>query len=306
MNKSMAERAYDTQGGQSNIYNRHDMFQNGVLKRQDNLTIYMAGWDEDWGNTGGMSGYFTDKATIESCIDEGVLDTNKLDEKIQTNMSNYRANEGIMQAHSDVSAYTVDFERLDELKKEKPDLYAALTKPDGKESNEIKVAFGEVRANCQFGEGGGHQYYIEPETFKLAMQSGVFKYNAKESYSIKNSKLKKAVRRDVPLAEYEKKLVKRKVLAKEYNYKMNKTLRKERETHKGLSLNDQKNKYQVDNIGDYIATPDESYGYARQKSKGKMSLLDWKNTIKNDSVRGNTKNNTTEVKNRVSDKNLIK
>lgn len=81
---SRASVAYRTQG--ISPYVGHDTLQNGVLEHGKPLTIYCSQWYE--GQPG--SGYFTDKATIDSCINErGVLDSNKLGSALQTQASKY-------------------------------------------------------------------------------------------------------------------------------------------------------------------------------------------------------------------------
>ena len=128
MNESMANQAFDQQGpkmtdhGTDTSYAGHDRFQNGVLDR-NNSRIYVAGWDKNWGATDSASGFFTDQATIDSCVHGGKLNTNELDSKLQTQLSDYYKDSlGVVQAHSDVSAYDVDYKRLDELKVENPEL----------------------------------------------------------------------------------------------------------------------------------------------------------------------------------------
>ena len=81
---SRASVAYRTQG--ISPYVGHDTLQNGVLEHGKPLTIYCSQWYE--GQPG--SDYFTDKATIDSCINErGVLDSNKLGSALQTQASKY-------------------------------------------------------------------------------------------------------------------------------------------------------------------------------------------------------------------------
>jgi hypothetical protein len=265
---SMANQAAATQGGEKSAYPGHDRFQNGVLTR-DNPQIYMAGWSQDWGSTGGSSGYFTDKATIDSCVHDGVLNTNELDGKIQTQLS---TKYGDAEAHSNVSAYDVDFDRLDQLKEDNPDLYNKLTAPDGKPTGEIKVAYGEVSANKQHGPGGGHQYYINPETFREALKEGVFKYNPDESYSAdRSSGLKPIERTSIDKGEYEKKMRDLKKIYKPEHDKIRHELENEQKL-KGITKEAQNDSYEVDTRNeDYIAKPDKSYDY-RNAQKASESL----------------------------------
>lgn len=186
---SRASVAYRTQG--ISPYVGHDTLQNGVLEHGKPLTIYCSQWYE--GQPG--SGYFTDKATIDSCINErGVLDSNKLGSALQTQASkyNYYINGNNYEQKPVVTAYDIDWNRFDELKHINPDLYNRLS---GGNSGGIKCAFGSVEANPQFGKGQGNQYYIgtnedldpnrppDQHTFNQAVAEGVFKKNPDKSFS---------------------------------------------------------------------------------------------------------------------------
>jgi len=271
MSESMANQAYATQGPQRDkngkvimTYAGHDRFQNGVLSR-DNPKIYMAGWAEDWGATSGASGYFTDQATIDSCIHNGVLDTNELDGKLQTALSDY--NPGVLQAHSHVSAYDVDFDKLDQLEKDNPELYNKLTAPDGKQSGEIKVAYGEAKANIQHGPGGGHQYYINPDTFREALKEGVFKYNPNESFSVNKAGGEKLIdRTDIPESDYSNMMKKNKNKATDVYKEIDNRLKKELK-EKSIDVKEQNNQYEIKTKTDsYIAEPDMTYNYSVDNS----------------------------------------
>jgi hypothetical protein len=272
MEQSMAQKVDSTQGkgsGAEEKYPNHDNFQNGLLKRPENgekVTIYMAGWRPDWGNNGG-SGFFTDRETIESCIHNGVLDTNELDSKLQTALSdrNLKA-DGIYQAHSHVSVYTINFEKLDNLKNTDPELYKKLTGPDGRDSDDIKVAYGKVQANTNNGTGGGNQYYIDPETFEKAKAAGVFEYDPKESFSINPTAGQKPIsRRDITRDEYAKlqKAREKSVEAKAFEYE---AMMQEGEA-KGLTRGEILNRFENNPADNFIAKPDESYDYGERKSK---------------------------------------
>lgn len=262
MNESMANQAYMTQGRKGQGYEGHDRFQNGVLDRSQNITIYTAGWTENWGASEGNSGFFTDRATVESCVHDGVLNTNELDGKIQTNLSTYN---GVAEAHSNVSAYDVDFKRLDELKKDNPKLYDKLTAPDGEQSGEIKVAYGEVSANPQNGPGGGHQYYIDPDTFRDAIKNGVFKYNPNESYGINSDitpGLKPIERESIDLKRFDKDYRERSKIAHSLRNQQVSESQREREKL-GISVSEQNNRHEVKaGPNEYIAKPDTSFDYS--------------------------------------------
>lgn len=270
----MANQAYATQGRKGQGYEGHDRFQNGILDRSQPQTIYTAGWTENWGATQGNSGFFTDKATVDSCVHDGVLNTNELDGKIQTNLSTYN---GIAQAHSNVSAYDVDFDRLDQLKTENPKLYDKLTAPDGKPSSDIKVAYGEVKANPQNGPGGGHQYYINPDTFREAVKENVFKYNPNESYGVDSDirpGLKTIEREDIDLNRFDREYYKRSKLAKPERDKQTAELQRER-SELGITVKEQNDKYEVKaEQNEYIAKPDTSYNYSDITNKETTVMYD--------------------------------
>lgn len=221
MSKSYAEIATEQQG--SGNYPGHDEYQNGIISDKCDR-IYIAGWGNDWAsdttidNKGeshlSFTGYFTDQVTVDNCMKGDQLDTNQLDAAIQTKLSDVSTSsynkdkgtkiQGDFQAHSHVSAYDIDHKRLSELKHENSELYNRLTNPDGlsPDGSEIKVAYGQAKANTQHGTGGGNQYYIDPKTFKDAEDAGVFKYNRKESFSVDGSTGKKIQRKDTSPQKY--------------------------------------------------------------------------------------------------------
>ena len=92
MSKSCAEIATGWQGTEN--FPGHDIYQNGII-RDDCTRIYMAGWQNDWARATyiddkgiehlAASGYFTDQATIDSCMNGEKLNTNELDSALQTN-----------------------------------------------------------------------------------------------------------------------------------------------------------------------------------------------------------------------------
>jgi hypothetical protein len=241
------------------------------LKRPENggnVTVYMAGWGPDWGNTGG-SGFFTDKETIDSCIHNGKLNTNELDSKLQTALSDFNFKQGKskgMEAHSHVSAYTIDFRKLDEFKTTNPTLHDKLTSPDGRKSDDIKVAYGKVQANTNNGIGGGNQYYMEPKVFAEAKAAGLFRYKASDSFSVTpNAGQQPIDRAEIPKAQYDADMVARKpsVEAKADEHK---TMMKEGQS-KGFNKEDIINRFENNPRESFIAKPDESYGYANRRSK---------------------------------------
>lgn len=206
---SAAEEARAAQGPSSgrplkfqadNLYPGKDSYQNGIIEKGSKDRIYTT----NWGPNSAQSGYFTDKATVDSCKKDGVLDSNKLGQKLQTAPSNLTSKDGSYQHKPNCTAYRVDWDKLEELKGEDPALHRSLTNEKG----DIRCAFGRVGANPQYGKGGGNQYHIEKNSFKKAIDRGVFKEDPANSYSEKRGNLK---RKDIParspeLLESKKKL----------------------------------------------------------------------------------------------------
>lgn len=220
MGKSYAEIATEWQG--SGNFPGHDTYQNGLVDSSC-TRIYMAGWQNDWASATwtddqgiehlSASGYFTDQATIDSCTHDGRLNTNELDAALQMKLSDFSTSsydaegnkiQGDFQAHSNVSAYNIDHEKLSELKTENPDLYDRLTNPDGlsPDGDGIKAAYGQAEANPQHGTGGGNQYYMDSQTFKDAEDAGVFKYDPEASFSTDGSTGKSIDRTDISPEQY--------------------------------------------------------------------------------------------------------
>lgn len=288
----MANQAFKEQGPQvssggiDRTYAGHDKFTNGVLNR-DNSRIYVAGWGKDWGSQANASGFFTDKATIDSCVHNGKLNTNELDGKLQTQLSNYNEkSQGVIQSHSDVSAYDIDYKRLDNLEKTNPQLYKKLTSPDGKPSKEIKVAYGEVGANIQHGQGGGHQYYINKETFREAVAAKIFKYNPNESFSVNPDPNMKAIeRKDISSKEYRIQQKQRYPKATKKHKQIEKELAQER-TQLKIDSKDQNDRYRIKEDKSYIAKPDAAY-YDNKNQREKIKNDDMKKKADSQRSRAN-------------------
>lgn len=288
MNKSYAEIATGLQGVEH--YVGHDKHQNGIINSSCDR-VYMAGWQNNWASatyTNGKgvdclsaSGFFTDQATIDRCMHDDRLNTNELDAALQTKLSDYSTSlydsdgnriQGDFQAHSHVSAYDIDHGRLEELKSENPGLYNRLTNPDGlsPDGGGIKAAYGQAEANPQHGIGGGNQYYMDPQTFKDALDAGVFNYNPDASFSTDGSTGRGIDREDISPekygdyngGEYDRKLYAAK---KDDEEKMD-ALAVER-ANTGQSEAEQINSQSVKENPDlpYIANPDPAYGYGVDK-----------------------------------------
>ncbi len=271
-NKSRAEEAYDSQGRDGafadNIYSGHDSFQNGTINPSDDCTIYVAEFGP--GDNFKSSGFFTDQATVDSCIHNGSLDANELGSKCQTAPSNEHFDNDLGKLvkndndeyfqRTNVNAYDVDFGRLNELREsDNPkdnDLYNRLTNSDGlgNESGGIKCAYGSVEANPQFGvdgyqNGGGNQYYIDKDTFNDAKDAGVFKYNPDKSFNEDKYNL------DRP------------AMSSDVGSKM------KADADSNYNPSDTKTPAQINSetvsssAGGFICSPDESYGYAHNNEK---------------------------------------
>ena len=241
---SCAEGAYRYQGGGS--YPGHDELQNGVIAYGVPTTFYATRWDDKQLD----SGFFTDQATIDACSKDGVLDSNKLGESLQTSPSGYKT-DGTYKVQKPICrAYEVDWDRLDQLSTENPRVYKNLTNPDdlSPDGRGIKCAFGKAEANPQFGDGGGNQYYIDKETFRDGVRRGVFKEVPEKTLREDNGTL---TRENVPRTkEYEN------------NVENERAKVDALEKAKGPLSPDQINSVQVENEGNsYIAQPDPSYNY---------------------------------------------
>ena len=250
--RSSAEKAYDTQGVKKDgQYPGHDVFQNGVIKHGEPFTIYTTRWDEKQLD----SGFFTDQGEIDRCTHDGRLNNNELGDRLQTSPSNRDTAGGDYQQKPICRAYTIDWDRLDELKTENPRIYNSLTNPDGlsEGGNDIKCAFGKVEANPQYGKGGANQYYIDKELFNEAKNAGVFKIDEDKSFSEAKGNL---VRENIPnTKEYASNVAAQKDKVAE------KESRKKEPT--AQEINSQKAADNPENP--YIAKPDPAYGYDENK-----------------------------------------
>lgn len=259
MGNSRVEEAYswqgikfDNDGNVNDSYPGHDSYQNGVIPNGSDLTIYCTKWED--GQL--ASGYFTDKGTVDSCTHNGVLNANELGEALQTASSNYGTNGGDYQHKPYCTAYDVDWDRLNELKSENPELYGRLTNPDGMSpgNDGLKCAYGRAEANPQYGNGGGNQYYIDKDAFNDAVKEGVFKENPDKSFSEEKGNLS---RKDIPNdATYEN------------NMTSLKDCVEEAEEDKKQPTPEQLNNFEVKEnpANPYIARPDTAYGYSRNNS----------------------------------------
>lgn len=265
MAKSCAEDAFEYQGVKmdgfgivtDDSFPGHDNYQNGIIPKGSDTTIYWTNWDH--AQLG--SGYFTDQATVDLCTHDGVLNSNELGEALQTAPSNYGTNGGDYQHKPNCTAYDVDWERLDDVKNENPDLYGKLTNPDGAtpDNDGIKCAYGRAEANTQYGNGGGNQYKIDKDTFNQARDAGIFRENPDKSFSIEKGNLS---RQDIPNdKDYTDKLAGEKgaVIANE--------------NAKQTPSAEQINSYQAveDSRKPFIAQPDQAYHYNASLEKKQSS-----------------------------------
>lgn len=257
--------AYRNQGNPT--YPGHDNLQNGVLEYGKPITIYCSKWYE--GQPG--SGYFTDKATIDSCTnDVGSLDSNKLGSALQTQASdyNYYTNGNNYEQKPVVTAYDIDWKKFAELKNTNPDLYNRLS---GGDSSGIKCAFGPVEANPQYGKGEGNQYYIgthddldpskplKQSTFNQAVAAGIFKENPDKSFSESKGNL---VRHPISDEKGSYTKATNAVIAAVEGYE--KTLDKKTDSEIDSQVAKKTG-------GQYVAAPDQRYGYDNRASAGRYA-----------------------------------
>lgn len=267
-------------------YNAVDIFQNGLMDRRV-TRIYFASYSDE----NGFSGFFTDSITINKCLNsDGTFNANMYSQIAQLNVEGDAYHGYKTSFRPNIIAIDIDYKALDALQNSNPELYKELVNPDGlsPDGNEIKVAFGKAQFNSYQGLDirqniieAANQYYIEKETFKKAMQEGVFIVNDKDSFGSKYGK-KIAVQ---PRLRQEYELIGQGVLSKDPNerkraYKeLNKRNDLRIETEKqdaiqgamirnalygdrGLSFTikpDQINSQQVD--GNFICKPDGAYNY---------------------------------------------
>lgn len=171
-------KPYSTQDIQADrlgtLYSCPDNYQMGSV--QDNQ-IYISTTDaqhdrivksEPISENGGLSGYFSDQATVDACKnDKGYLDNAKYNEASQ--IAPYRVNglngEGDAGYKPHVDCFDIDRD--------------ALYKNYG--TYDFNAAVSKCEANTQFGSGGGNQGY-NPYISEM-IDNGTLKYNVDKSYS---------------------------------------------------------------------------------------------------------------------------
>ena len=157
-------------------YSCNDNYQMGSI--QDNQ-IYIATTDpqhdqiakgEHVDAHGGLSGYFSDQATIDACKNSDGLDNTKYNEACQ--IAPYRedglSGEGDAQYKPHIDCFDIDRD--------------ALYKNYG--TYDFNAAISKCQANNQFGSGGGNQGY-NPYISEM-IDNGSLKYNPEKSYSDKS------------------------------------------------------------------------------------------------------------------------
>lgn len=175
----------------------HDDYQNGVIANGKECTFYVQATDkqiEDALNKNAhFSGFATDAKECEKAIDPntGKLDANVLSERLQT--APWSADTNASGTYrSNVAAFEVNWDALND--PQNVDLKEKLCNSDGLStgSEDIKVAYGQTRANTHWGEGGGTQYYIDGDTFNEAINRGVLQYREDKSFRECNGTLQRS------------------------------------------------------------------------------------------------------------------
>lgn len=251
----------------------HDDYQNGIIPNGQNCCFYVQATDqqiEDALNKNAhFSGFSTDAKECEKAIDPstGKLDANVLSDRLQTapwsengkEPGTYRGN---------VAAFEVNWDALNDPKNR--DLKEKLCNPDGLSAgnDDIKVAYGQTKANDHWGTGGGTQYYIDSATFNEAINQGVFQYQEDKSFRECNGTLQ---RKEV--SQYQMNDMND---MREYN--IQKTLNScpdknaNSDIEKAKALNEmtpekaEKINSTVAPEGDYLAKPDPAYHYGQTES----------------------------------------
>lgn len=115
----------------------------------------------------GLSGYFSDQATVDACKDGGTLDNTKYNQ--MTQIAPYREGgpngAGDAQYKPHVDCFEIDRDKLKE----------------NYHTTDFNAAIGKCQANSQFGEGGGNQGY-NPHIDEM-IANGTLKHKPEESYS---------------------------------------------------------------------------------------------------------------------------
>ena len=116
---------------------------------------------------GGLSGYFSDISTVDSCKDGGSLDNTKYNEACQ--IAPYRPDgmhgEGDAMYKPHVDCFEIDRNRMQEV-------YG---------TQDFNAVISKCEANNQFGAGGGNQGY-NPHISEM-IDNGSLRYNESKSYS---------------------------------------------------------------------------------------------------------------------------
>ena len=154
-------------------YSCSDNYQMGCIQDND---IYIATTDKQHEQIvnhqpvdaqGGLSGYFSDKDTVDSCKNNNCLDNTKYNEACQ--IAPYRPDgmhgEGDAAYKPHVDCLEIDRNRMQEV-------YG---------TQDFNAAISKCEANNQFGSGGGNQGY-NPYVSEM-IDNGSLRYNESKSYS---------------------------------------------------------------------------------------------------------------------------
>lgn len=256
----------------------HDDYQNGIITNGKESTFYVQATDkqiEDALNKNAhFSGFATDAKECEKAIDPntGKLDANLLSERLQT--APWRADKHDPGTYrSNVAAFEVNWDALNDPKN--ADLKEKLCNPDGLSSgnDDIKVAYGQARANDHWGTGGGTQYYINGDTFNEAVNRGVLQYKEDKSFRECNSTLQRS---DISLNEMKQMEADRKENIRDlFNSCPNKAASNDIEKAKALNEMTPEKVQKINSAvapkGDYLAKPDPAYHYGQAENTAPKS-----------------------------------
>lgn len=136
-------------------------------KQHDQIVDHQTNPDQKIDAQGGLSGYFSDQATVDACEDGNSLDNTKYNEACQIAPHRQGGWEGGGDASykPHVDCFEIDRDRLYEVY----------------DTRDFNAAVAKCEANNQFGSGGGNQGY-NPHISEM-IENGSLNYSESHSYS---------------------------------------------------------------------------------------------------------------------------
>jgi len=161
------------QNRSSTLYSCNDSYQMGTIQ-DDRIYIATTDWQHDQivnhENVTGLSGYFSDQATVDACKSENGLDNAQYNEMCQ--IAPWRENglegEGDASYKPHVDCFEIDRDRMQEV-------YG---------TTDFNAAIAKCEANNQFGQGGGNQGY-NPHISEM-IENSTLKHRPEESFTDKS------------------------------------------------------------------------------------------------------------------------